>query len=151
MSGHTLQGFPYPDPTDPLAEGADAIKALAQAVDGLVALGQTMIGGYTAGKPVRRLTGWTAGTADANGLSHLGLALNATAILAAHITPTWAASNNQNGWFPQIRVDLSSVTDLVFQVMAAPATPIGTIYLSFAYTIDYQSSAATTRPGADDE
>ena len=34
MSGTTpILGLPYPDPTDPLAEGADAIKALAEAVD----------------------------------------------------------------------------------------------------------------------
>jgi len=33
MSGTTTNGLPYPDPTDPLAEGANAIKALALAVD----------------------------------------------------------------------------------------------------------------------
>ena len=31
--GTTSNGFPYPEPTDPIAAGADAIKALAQAVD----------------------------------------------------------------------------------------------------------------------
>lgn len=31
--GTTPHGFPYPDPTDPLAEGADAIRALAEAID----------------------------------------------------------------------------------------------------------------------
>lgn len=34
MAGLTAKGYPYPDPTDPLRQGADAIKALAQAVDG---------------------------------------------------------------------------------------------------------------------
>lgn len=29
----TLGGLPYPSPTDPIAEGADAIRALAEAVD----------------------------------------------------------------------------------------------------------------------
>ena len=34
MTGTTaLLGLPYPDPTDPLAQGADAIKALAQSVE----------------------------------------------------------------------------------------------------------------------
>lgn len=30
----TADGYPYPDPTDPLAEGADAIRALAEALAG---------------------------------------------------------------------------------------------------------------------
>lgn len=32
--GQTTDGYPYPDPTDPLAEGADAIRALAEALAG---------------------------------------------------------------------------------------------------------------------
>ena len=32
--GTTAGGLPYPEPTDPIAAGADAIKALAQAIDG---------------------------------------------------------------------------------------------------------------------
>ena len=31
--GTTRRGFPYPEPSDPIAAGADAIKALAQQVD----------------------------------------------------------------------------------------------------------------------
>lgn len=31
--GNTPTGLPYPSPTDPLAEGADAIRALAEAID----------------------------------------------------------------------------------------------------------------------
>lgn len=31
--GTTAKGYPYPEPTDPIAAGADAIKALAQAVN----------------------------------------------------------------------------------------------------------------------
>jgi hypothetical protein len=31
--GTTGKGLPYPEPTDPIAAGADAIKALAQAVN----------------------------------------------------------------------------------------------------------------------
>ena len=32
MTGHTAYGLPYPDPTDPLADGANAIRALAEAI-----------------------------------------------------------------------------------------------------------------------
>lgn len=32
--GTTLTGLPYPEPTDPIAAGADAIKALAEAAGG---------------------------------------------------------------------------------------------------------------------
>lgn len=31
--GTTAQGLPYPEPTDPVAAGADAIRALAEAID----------------------------------------------------------------------------------------------------------------------
>lgn len=31
--GTTGRGYPYPEPTEPVAQGADAIKALATAVD----------------------------------------------------------------------------------------------------------------------
>jgi len=31
--GKTTGGLPYPDPTDPVAEGADAIRSLAEAID----------------------------------------------------------------------------------------------------------------------
>lgn len=33
MAGTTAKGYPYPDPTDPIRDGADEIKALATAVD----------------------------------------------------------------------------------------------------------------------
>lgn len=32
MAGQTARGYPYPDPGDPIRDGADAIKALAEAV-----------------------------------------------------------------------------------------------------------------------
>lgn len=42
--GVTPGGLPYPDPTDPVAEGADAIRALAEAIDSaLTALAQPEI------------------------------------------------------------------------------------------------------------
>lgn len=34
MSGTTPEGFPYPDPTDPVTDGADAIRALAESLAG---------------------------------------------------------------------------------------------------------------------
>jgi hypothetical protein len=33
LAGVTLAGLPYPSPTDPIAQGADAIRALAEALD----------------------------------------------------------------------------------------------------------------------
>lgn len=35
--GTTTRGFPYPEPADPISQGADAIKALAEKVDTSVA------------------------------------------------------------------------------------------------------------------
>lgn len=31
--GTTTKGYPYPEPTDPVAQGADVIKALAEMID----------------------------------------------------------------------------------------------------------------------
>jgi len=35
VSGTTPKGLPYPDPADPISDGADAIRALAETFDGL--------------------------------------------------------------------------------------------------------------------
>ena len=67
--GTTPKGFPYPEPTDPVAAGADAIKALAQAIDthvGRVASGAvTVTGDGTSVNPGAAVT-FPAGRFTAN-------------------------------------------------------------------------------------
>ena len=46
----TGDGYPYPDPTDPLAEGADAIRALAEALS-YRTLTEIKTGSITAAQP----------------------------------------------------------------------------------------------------
>ena len=56
MPATTTQGFPYPLPTDPIADGADAIKALAQKIDDIV-------GTFAAGTIAIQGTGATSASA----------------------------------------------------------------------------------------
>jgi hypothetical protein len=63
--GTTARGLPYPEATDFLAQGDDAIKALAQAVDALTKAGVTSSGTLAAGVvtavPVTFATAFPAG------------------------------------------------------------------------------------------
>src|SRR4029077_2711616 len=70
--GTTPTGLPYPEPTDPVAAGADNIKALAQAVDP-----------RPRGVLVRALS-----TAAANGYPGGGLAVTTLSITAPVTDPT---------------------------------------------------------------
>jgi hypothetical protein len=47
-SGTTTSGLPYPSPTDPVAQGADAIRSLAEAVDSHM-YGMVIAGGLATG------------------------------------------------------------------------------------------------------
>jgi hypothetical protein len=47
--GTTTKGYPYPEPIDPIAQGADAIEALASAVD--TNLGRAFGAGITVNVP----------------------------------------------------------------------------------------------------
>lgn len=54
LGGATTNGLPYPSPTDPLYQGADAIRALAEALDPRI----TQAGSWTPYTPT--LSGFTA-------------------------------------------------------------------------------------------
>jgi hypothetical protein len=140
MTGTTARGLPYPDPTDPLAEGADVIKALALAVDGALTTSvNAMIGTFDPALPVHRRTGWTANGTDSLGVVRLGVPGGVTGIMSAHITPTRTAASEQDGWYPLIRLDASSLTSIAFTVMTAPGITVPSVFISYAFTIDYQS------------
>jgi len=48
--GTTPGGLPYPEPTDPIAQGADAIKNLATAIDNRIQTGTLTVS--TSGSPI---------------------------------------------------------------------------------------------------
>lgn len=60
MSGTTPGGLPYPDPTDPVADGATAIRALAEALDArfqrIMGRAQTLAQNLTSGNTQSILT-----------------------------------------------------------------------------------------------
>ena len=139
MTGTTARGLPYPDPTDPLAQGADAIKNLAQSVDAALPNGGgAMLGALDPAKTIRNHTGWSGGATDTNGYVRLAAPAGATSIVAIAVTPTWLTADNQYGWFPLVRVDISSVAEVVIQVMSAAGTPVASHFIGYAYTIAYQ-------------
>lgn len=99
--GITANGLPYPNPSDPVSGGADAIRALAEALD--VVGGDTgwvnisVAPGFAAqgspGPQVRRLGivvysrgGWQGTGLSANGTSTVGtLPVGFRPVVAAHI------------------------------------------------------------------
>jgi hypothetical protein len=109
-------------------------------VSGITPGSNAMIGTIAPGRPVLRSTGWTGNSTDGNGLSTIALSpLGAvTCVLDVQVTPSWSQANNQNGWFPMIRLDLSSTSGVVMQVMKGEALPCPSIFVGYSYAIDYQ-------------
>jgi hypothetical protein len=71
--GTTAGGLPYPEPTDPIAEGADAIKALAEAIERC------------------RLVGSVAATSAANGVCTVTFGQTFASAPTVIITPVFGS------------------------------------------------------------
>jgi len=86
--GTTPQGLPYPEPTDPIAGGADAIKNLAAAVNqpltGVVTL--TGNGTATGSATITFPAGWFTAAPRVFVTPLIGWVVNATAVTATGAT-----------------------------------------------------------------
>ncbi len=154
MSGATNRGLPYPDPNDPLTAGADAIKALAEAVDTKMMApfhgvpGQLVIGVFDAGKPV---VAWTFGVStggDPNGVVIVPLPGGTTCVLSA----TGMTHVATPGSFLQLDFANSNVGRVVFNAKSGAGGGPATYGLTAVGVIWLQSTfAGTTRPADPDE
>ena len=111
MPGTTPKGFPYPLPTEPLKDGADAIKNLATALDSAWA-GEL---GYA-----QRTTNLvTAGAYLDSGMSVTFTAVAGQIYMAEVYWPSGSGLTG-NSWASQLWID-GAAAGLLF-LMAAPGT-----------------------------
>jgi H-type lectin domain. len=100
--GTTAKGLPYPEPGDPVADGDDAIKALAEAVDDKAG----MVSGSV------NVTATAAATATAAVVFPVGAFTAAPKVL---VTSVNAISGSQTAWYTMA----NSVTSTGFNAVIA--------------------------------
>lgn len=121
--GTTAGGLPYPEPTDPVAAGADAIKALAVAVDGK----------YTALDPaIKQGYGFITGT------SAVAVSAGRGAILfgaSFQVTPVVMLTNANAGapCIPQIESVTTTGVNVYLFGFGAPPSPVANGTYSIAW------------------
>ena len=149
MSGTTPNGLPYPDPTDPLTEGADAIRALAESVDDALTgalFGGSAVWGTPGPGPVKRIGGYWEGPPDGASAALLNLATGTpwTCILEAQLTPRFKYGDvNWVNAMGCLNVEATTGTATGGQLSFTAVNPttgtgISGKYTGFAWHITYQ-------------
>jgi hypothetical protein len=131
--GTTASGLRYPEPTDPVNQGADAIKNLATDVDALMKIDATRVlgtlgnmGTYNSAKPWRMSVAYTFGSTDSTGQFTWTPTPGIKAIAAAWCLPFYQSAEMLTvQWI--LRLEQSSLTGLRFM---ARNTTDGSAYAS---------------------